>query len=99
MSVVVHVPLPDDLKSVIDRRVAEGRAESDADFLRLAARFYAEELDAEDRSEDDDLTSVALAGIADVEGGHYTLIATDADAEAVRSRIMTAVRAGLAEAS
>jgi hypothetical protein len=97
MSVVVHVPLPDDLKSVIDRRVAEGGAASDAEFLSLAARFYAEELDVEDRSEDDDLTAVALAGIGDAEAGRFTLIATEADAEAVRGRIMAAVRAGLAE--
>jgi predicted transcriptional regulator len=62
MTVIVQVQLPDDLKSAIDRRVAEGRAASDADFLCEAARRYAEDLD-------EDLWTIARAGIADAEAG------------------------------
>jgi Arc/MetJ-type ribon-helix-helix transcriptional regulator len=97
MTIVVSVALPDDLKSAIDRRVAEGRVQSDADSLRRAARFCAEELEAEERASDDDLTSVALAGTADAETGHYSLVASKSDAGAVRDRIRGAVRAELAK--
>jgi Arc/MetJ-type ribon-helix-helix transcriptional regulator len=91
MSATVQVQLPDDLKSAIDRQVAKGHAESDADFLRQAARLYAEELDAEE-----DLWTIAQAGIADVEAGRYILIETEADAEALYERTMAQVRAALA---
>jgi Arc/MetJ-type ribon-helix-helix transcriptional regulator len=91
MSATVQVQLPDDLKSAIDRQVAKGHAVSDADFLRQAARLYAEELDA-----DEDLWTIAQAGIADAEAGRYILIETEADAEALYERTMAQVRAGLA---
>ena len=44
---VAQLRLPDDLKQVIDRQVAEGHAVSEADFLTQAARLYAEHLGAE----------------------------------------------------
>ena len=91
MNVIVQVPLPDDLKSAIDRQVAAGHARSDADFLLEAARLYAEELDG-----DQDLWSMAQAGIADAEAGRYILIETEADAEALYERTMAQVRANLA---
>jgi Arc/MetJ-type ribon-helix-helix transcriptional regulator len=91
MSATVQVQLPDDLKSAIDRQVAKGHAASEADFLRQAARLYAEELDA-----DEDLWTIAQAGIADAEAGRYILIETAADAEALYERTMAQVRAGLA---
>jgi Arc/MetJ-type ribon-helix-helix transcriptional regulator len=91
MSAVVQVQLPDDLKSAIDRQVAKGHAASGADFLRQAARLYAEELDA-----DEDLWAIAQAGIADAEAGRYILIETAADAEALYESTMAQVRANLA---
>jgi Arc/MetJ-type ribon-helix-helix transcriptional regulator len=87
MSVIVQVQLPDDLKSAIDRQVAEGRALSDADFLCEAARLYAEELDS-----DEDPWTIAQAGIADAEAGRFTLIETEADVEALYESTMAQVR-------
>ena len=83
MNVTVQIQLPDDLKSAIDRHVATGHARSDADFLLEAARLYAEELD-----EDQDLLAMAQAEIADAEAGRYTLVETEADAEALHERAM-----------
>ncbi len=91
MNVIVQVPLPDDLKSAIDRQVAAGHARSDCDFLIEAARLYAEELD-----EDQDLWSIAQAGTADAEAGRFILIETEADAEALYERTMAQTRANLA---
>ena len=91
MDVVVQVQLPEDLKIAIDRQVAAGHALSDADFLREAARLYAEELE-----EDEDLWTIAQAGIADAETGRYILIETEADAEAIYESTMAQVRANLA---
>jgi hypothetical protein len=45
---VVQVQLPDDLKQVIDRQIAEGRALNEADFLVEAARLYAAHLDIQE---------------------------------------------------
>jgi hypothetical protein len=91
MNVVVQVQLPDDLKSAIDRQVAARHARSDADFLLQAARLCAAELD-----EDQDLWTMAQAGIGDAETGRYTLIETEADDEALHERTMAPVRANLA---
>ena len=78
MSATVQVQLPDNMKSAIDRQVAKGHAASEADFLRQAARIYAEELEA-----DEDLWSIAQARMADAEAGRYILIKAEADAEAL----------------
>ena len=91
MSVTAQVQLPDDLKFATDRQIAKGHATSGADFLRQAAGHYAEELDA-----DEDLWTIAQAGIADAEAGRYILIETAADAETLYEGTMAQVRAGLA---
>jgi Arc/MetJ-type ribon-helix-helix transcriptional regulator len=39
MTSIVEFRLPDDLKSMIAKQVANGRADSDADFLVDAARW------------------------------------------------------------
>jgi Arc/MetJ-type ribon-helix-helix transcriptional regulator len=91
ISAIVQVQLPDDLKSAIDRQVANGHAASGADFLRQTARLYAEEPDA-----DEDLWAIAQAGIVDAETGRYILIETEADAEALYENAMAQVRANLA---
>jgi Arc/MetJ-type ribon-helix-helix transcriptional regulator len=90
MSVIIQVEIPDDLKSAIDRRVSEGRAASDTDFLVQAARLYAEELD-----EEEDLWTIAQNGIADIEAGRFILIETKADADALHEKTMSQVRAAL----
>jgi len=90
MDANLHLTLPDDLKSVVDRQVAEGRAASDAAFMREAALRNAEHLDAED-----ELLAIAKAGIADAEAGRYTLIESPADAAALFRETMARVRANL----
>lgn len=90
MDAILHLTLPDDLKSVIDRQIADGRAASEAAFMREAALRYAEHLDAED-----ELLAIAKAGIADAEAGRYTLIETSADAAALFQETMARVRANL----
>jgi Arc/MetJ-type ribon-helix-helix transcriptional regulator len=94
MGALVQVQLEDDLKSIVERHVAEGRAASEADYLAEAVRRYAEDLEAEA-----DLIAIAEAGIADAEAGRYTLIETEADMEALHNRIMGRVRATLAAGS
>jgi predicted transcriptional regulator len=91
MGTIAQVRLSDDLKAIMDRQIAAGLAASEADYLEAAVRSYAENLDAED-----DIEAIARAGIADAEAGRYTLVETQAGAEAVHQRIMTRVRASLA---
>jgi Arc/MetJ-type ribon-helix-helix transcriptional regulator len=94
MGALVQVQLEDDLKSIVDRHVAEGRAASEADYLAKAVRRYAEDLEAET-----ELIAIGKAGIAEIEAGQYTLIETEADMEALHNRIMGRVRATLAAGS
>lgn len=61
---VVQVRLPEELEAAIDRRIAEGRIASSAEFLVEAARRYAADLDL-----DDEIVTEAEAGIADAEPG------------------------------
>ena len=91
MDAVLQLQLPQRLKAIIDRQVAEGHAPSEADFLREAALRYAEHLDAED-----ELLAIAQAGIADAKAGRVVLIETPADAEALFQQTMAQVRANLA---
>ena len=46
--------------------------------------------------EDEDLWTIAQAGIADADAGRYILIETEADAEAIYESTMAQVRANLA---
>lgn len=62
--------LPDDLKRLIDRQVAEGRAASEAEFLAAAVQRYAEALDADE----DEIVAAADEGIADIAAGRFQLI-------------------------
>ncbi|HEY1931834.1 MAG TPA: hypothetical protein VGG99_07480 [Acetobacteraceae bacterium] len=87
---VVQVELPDDLKNVIDRQVAEGRVASESEFLVEAARRFAAELDAEA-----EILDIARRGIADIESGRFVTISSPEDAEAVSQQIMADVRARL----
>jgi putative intracellular protease/amidase len=79
---------------LIDRRIGEGRASSVEAFLADAVRRLAEDLEADDDQEDD-LATVAEAGIADIEASSYTLVVTPGGAEALHERAMTRLRASL----
>jgi predicted transcriptional regulator len=89
---IVQVSLPDELKALIERQVAEGRAVDVEAYLAEAARRYAEDLEFES-----ELVAVAEAGIADVEAGRHTTIATREDGEAWLDRKMAKLRDQLAK--
>jgi Arc/MetJ-type ribon-helix-helix transcriptional regulator len=88
---VVQVQLPDDLKQVIDRQVAQGHAVSEADFLTQAARLYAEHLDAEN-----EMSVLVERADADLAAGRYTMVATPEDSNALHDAAMARLRARLA---
>lgn len=75
---VIQVQLPDEIKAVIDRQVADGRATSEAEFVVEAVRRYAEEFEIEDA-----IVAEAMIGIADLEAGHYVTLASPEDLEAM----------------
>jgi Arc/MetJ-type ribon-helix-helix transcriptional regulator len=87
---VVQVQLPDDLKQVIDRQVAEGHAASEADFLTQAARLYADHLDAEN-----EISVLVGRADADLAAGRYAVI-TPQDIDALHHAAMARLRARLA---
>jgi len=63
-------PDPDELRQVIDRQVAEGRAASAAEFLEAAVRRYALELEAEDA----EMIAAAEQGLTALRRGDYTTV-------------------------
>lgn len=69
------VQLPDELKQLIDRQVAEGRAASEADFLIAAVQRYAEALEIDA----DEIATSADEGIADIEADRFELISGPED--------------------
>jgi len=86
------VQLPDELERVIERQVAEGRATSTVAFLEEAALRLLDE----DRLEQEDLQAAVQAGLADIEAGRYTLVATPEDDRRLDERLMARLRDGLA---
>jgi len=89
---VVQVSLPDKLKSLIERQVAEGRGASDLNaYLTEAARRFAEDVELEG-----DLVAEAKAGITDIEEGRYRLVETREDLAQMEKGVIDRVRARLA---
>jgi predicted transcriptional regulator len=86
------IQLPDELERVIERQVAEGRATSPVAFLEEAVRRLLDD----DRLEQEDLQAAVQAGVADIEAGRYTLIATPEDDQRLDERLMARLRARLA---
>jgi Arc/MetJ-type ribon-helix-helix transcriptional regulator len=87
----MQVQLPDWLKSIIDRQVAEGRAASEADYVTEALHLYAELLDS-----DDEIAEIVERADADVAAGRYVTVRTQADSEALREAAMDRLRTRLA---
>ena len=85
------VQLPDELQRAIERQVAEGRATSTAAFLEEAVLRLIDDA----RLEDDEIRGGARAGIADIEAGSYTTVATSEDRQRLLNRMMARLRAGL----
>jgi len=88
---IVQVQLTDDLRSIIDRQVAEGRAASEAEYVAEALRLYAGHLEAED-----EIADMAERADADMAAGRYATISTLEDSEALHQRTMDRLRANLA---
>jgi Arc/MetJ-type ribon-helix-helix transcriptional regulator len=88
---VVQVQLSDELKSVIDRQVAEGRAASEADYVTEALQLYADLLDS-----DDEIAEIVERADADVTAGRYVMVRTRADDEALHEAAMERLRVRLA---
>lgn len=88
---VVH--LPDALQAEIDRQVAEGRAQSAAEFVEEAVRRMIEDLD----EGQDELAAMVQRGISDIESGRYVTLETEEDWDRLHERAMARVRARLAQ--
>ena len=88
---IVQVQLPDDLRRVIDRQIAEGRAASEVEYVAEALRLYADHLEAED-----EIANMAERADADMALGRYVTISTSDDSEALHQRAMDRLRASLA---
>jgi Arc/MetJ-type ribon-helix-helix transcriptional regulator len=88
---VVQVQLPDELKSIIDRHVAEGRATSEAAYVAEALRLYAELLDS-----DDEIAEIVERADADIAAGRYVTVTTQADSDTLHEAAMARLRAQLA---
>lgn len=85
------IQLPDDLQSVVERQVAEGRADSPAAFLEEAVRRLVDEA----ANEENDLRAVVEAGSADIQAGRYTIVTTSDDQQGVHDAMMARLRARL----
>ena len=88
---VVQVQLPDELKSIIDRHVAEGRAASEAAYVTEALRLYAELLNS-----DDEIVEIVERADADIAAGRYVTVRTQADSEALHEATMGRLRVKMA---
>jgi Arc/MetJ-type ribon-helix-helix transcriptional regulator len=89
-AVLVH--LPDDLTRIIDRRVAEGRVASQADYVQEAVRAYAEHLEAEDR-----ISELVERADADFEAGRYVTVSTREQSEGLHEAAMERLQNQLAD--
>jgi len=88
---IVQVQLPDELKSMIDRQVAEGHAASEADYVAEALRLYADLLDS-----DDEIAEIVERAEADIAAGRYVTVRTGADSEVLHEAAMDRLRMRLA---
>jgi Arc/MetJ-type ribon-helix-helix transcriptional regulator len=85
------VQLPDELERAIERQVEQGRAASAAAFLQEAVSRLIEDAEAEE----DEIRRAAAAGIADIEAGRFTTVATPEDERALGERLMARLRESL----
>jgi Arc/MetJ-type ribon-helix-helix transcriptional regulator len=89
---IMRIQVPDGIKALIARQVAEGRVASEAEFIVEAAQRFAEDLEAEA-----ELIAVASAGIKDLEAGHFETISGPEDEKALADRTISRLRARLSE--
>lgn len=84
------VLLSDELQRLIEQQVVEGRAASAAAFLAEAVMRLVDEAGAEEEA----IRQASDAGSADVVAGRYTTVATPADGQALRERLIARLQAG-----
>ena len=88
---IVQFQLPDDLRSIIDRQVADGLAASEADYVTSALRLYADHLDAEA-----EMDALVERADADIEAGRFATVITPEDSDALHVAAMGRLRVRLA---
>ena len=86
---VVQVSLPSELGEIIEREVEAGRAPSADAYVAEAVRLY---LEAKD-----EIVAVAVAGLADIEGGRFTEVSSRQELQAWGEAALARVRAQLAD--
>ena len=84
------IQIPDHLKHVIDRQVAEGRAASEADYVVDALRAYAEHVEAES-----EIAAMANRANADMASGRFVTVTNPEETEALHAGTMARLRAGM----
>ena len=87
---IVQVQLPDGIKEIIDREIAEGRASSEAGFIADALRLYVGHLEAEE-----EIAAMAQRADADVAAGRYVTVSSPKDNDALHQRTMDRLRSNL----
>jgi Arc/MetJ-type ribon-helix-helix transcriptional regulator len=88
---IIHVQLPDELRSAIERQIAEGKVVSETEFFVEAARRFVADLAVED-----EVVAEANAGIADAESGRFEIIASPKDVDHLHQRTVARLRDRLA---
>ena len=87
------VQLSDELQSVIERQVAEGRAISSTAFLEEAIMRLVDDT----RSEWDELRQAAEAGSLDMNAGRYTTVTGPEDGKRLQDDMMARLRARISD--
>jgi hypothetical protein len=91
MGLIQALGLPESLKALIERQLAEGRAASEADYFADALRLYADHLEAED-----EIALMAEWADADLAAGRYVVVSITEDSEALHEAAMSRLRTRLA---
>jgi Arc/MetJ-type ribon-helix-helix transcriptional regulator len=75
--------IPDHLKELIDRQIAEGRSASEVDYVVEALRAYAEHIEAES-----EIASMVGRADTDMAAGRFVTVTGAEDSEALHARAM-----------
>ncbi len=78
----------DEIQHAIERQVEAGRATSAAAFVEEAVLRLIDDAHAEDG----EICRAVVAGIADIEAGRYTILATPEDRLLLHERMMAQLR-------
>ena len=87
---IVQVQLPDEIKEIIDREIAEGRTSSEADFIANALWLYVGHLEAED-----EIAAMAQRADADMAARRFVTVSSPEDSDALHQPTMDRLRSNL----